>query len=39
MKKRFLVFNHEVWRKCKNCGAYFDLRTFDYVCPECKSEQ
>ena len=37
-KFKNIVFNHEVWKKCSNCGNHFDLRTFGYQCPDCKTE-
>lgn len=29
--------NHEIWRKCQNCGAYEDLRKTFY-CPDCGTQ-
>lgn len=29
--------NHEIWRKCENCGAFNDLRKTD-ECEECKTK-
>lgn len=29
--------NHEVWRKCTNCGDFFDLRNNDR-CPTCQTK-
>ena len=26
--------NHEVWKRCKSCGYYYDLRN-DELCPIC----
>lgn len=29
--------NHEIWRKCENCGAWEDLRK-TFHCTECKTQ-
>lgn len=29
--------NHEVWRKCTNCGDHNDLRVTD-ICETCKQK-
>ena len=34
MKNKVLLFNHEVWHKCENCGSWYDLRTED-ICKDC----
>jgi Zn finger protein HypA/HybF involved in hydrogenase expression len=30
--------NHEMWRKCRNCGDFFDLKNHDR-CPTCQSKK
>jgi predicted RNA-binding Zn-ribbon protein involved in translation (DUF1610 family) len=30
-----VVFNHEIWRKCANCGADIDMRQYLTFCPDC----
>lgn len=29
-----LVYNHEAWRVCNNCGSYFDARQ-GWRCDDC----
>jgi Zn finger protein HypA/HybF involved in hydrogenase expression len=36
MVKKYLVFNHEAWKKCSKCGSHFDFRNHGYECPYCK---
>lgn len=29
--------NHEVWKVCANCGAWFDAR-WGWICPDCNHD-
>lgn len=30
--------NHEIWRKCPQCGEYYDARVEGWDCPKCKTK-
>lgn len=33
----FLIFNHECWMKCQNCGLDYDAR-LSSLCDSCKHD-
>lgn len=37
LAKKMKSSNHEAWRKCNDCGDWFDLRKFD-CCESCGSK-
>jgi hypothetical protein len=35
MNLKGLIFNHEIWLLCQNCGQYYDRRLSN-ICDLCK---